>query len=188
MDLIERAYEYIIEHLQTDVGRFYGTVSHLNIGVGLIFGGIRYPWYNDERHIFQTRRGVVYVMTHECDVTDGNRRPFNDDVLICPIMKFEEFVKVYHCQYGEEKMISFLRNIAQRKVFRLMYFPPLPGELGYGGIMFLNMIANTKISSFSLEGAQRVGALSMFGLFEVDRMLERHLLRPKDQRLSFSIH
>lgn len=179
------AYEFISSRISTDVGRFYGDHAGLSIGVGIITKGIRIPFYNEERDVFRTISSTVFVLTHECDVSQENIRPFNDDILVCPLILFENFVNLYNEKFGEASLQSFLDNVAKRNVSRLMYFPPLGGVFEYGAIMFMNAISSTKIRAFQIPSARVAGALSEFGLREVDHVLENHLLRPKDQKLSF---
>jgi hypothetical protein len=178
------AYDIIRNNLKMDVGRFYGTYEHLSLGAGLIYDGIRFPVYVEEDDAFVTLQGLVYVLSHECDAADENQRAFNDDVLISPIIKFEEFYTHLLESYDAGNQASFLGHLASRNISRLMYFPPLPPALPYGGVIFLNQITHTKVSQFIRERAKRIGALSQFGLREFDFFLTRHLLRPKDELLS----
>lgn len=178
------AYDIVSNNLKMDVGRFYGAYDHLSLGAGLIYDGIRFPVYSAEDDAFVTLQGVVHVISHECDTADENQRAFNDDVLITPIITFEEFYSHLVRSYEAGYQVSFLNNLASRNVSRLMYFPPLPTALPYGGVIFLNQITHTKISQFERESAKRIGALSQFGLREFDFFLTRHLLRPKDELLS----
>jgi hypothetical protein len=88
---VKDAYEFMMAHLLTDVGRFYGSGQSLSLGAGLLFRGVRYPIYVEATYLFMTVRGMVYVLTHECDVDPNNIRPFNDDVLICPVIPLGDF-------------------------------------------------------------------------------------------------
>lgn len=185
---IKESYEWIEQHLQIDVGRFYGTAQGLSIGTGLLFDRIRYPVYNEEKNVFQTRKGLVYVLTHECDIDQNNIRPFNEDLLVCPIIKLEYFTKLFVEKYGGARLKEFLRNLALRNVSRLMYFPPLHEHLNYGGVIYFNFLGSTKVQAFALEEARKIGALSVFGLSEVDRMLQNHFFREKQQGLPLSVH
>jgi hypothetical protein len=179
------AYAFVASRLVTDVGRFYGSYEGLSIGAGIIVRNVRIPAYNDERHVFMTISSTVYVMTHECDVAQENIRPFNDDVLVCPLIALERFVPLFEERYGEEGLQSFLDNVAKRNVSRIMYFPVLHSVFEYGAMLYLNAISSTKLSAFELPNVSITGALSEFGLQEVDFLVENHLLRPKDEPLSF---
>jgi len=174
----------ISEYASMDAGRFYGAPAELSLGAGLIYSGIRYPVFQPEREMFGTRSGAVYVLTHECDVDAENRRPFNDDVVVCPLIPLETFVDVFSEAYPASDLREFLINIAQRRINRILYFPPLPNIFGYGAVLFLNQLAATKISAFERDGSIKVGALSAFGLESVDQVLRNHLFRPKSERLS----
>jgi hypothetical protein len=182
---VQDAYTFIASRIVTDVGRFYGSYEGLSLGAGLIFRGVRVPVYNEERHVFMTATSTVYVMTHECDVAQENIRPFNDDVLVCPLLALENFVPLYEQRYTEAGLQSFLDNVAKRNVSRIMYFPCLHGTFDYGAMLYLNAISSTKLTAFNLPNVSVTGALSEFGLREVDFLLENHFLRPKDEPLAF---
>jgi hypothetical protein len=182
---VQDAYKFIVSRLLTDVGRFYGSHAGLSLGAGLIFRGVRVPLYNEERNVFMTVASTVYVMTHECDVAQENVRPLNDDVLVCPLMALEQFVPIYEQRYAESGLKSFLDNVAKRNVYRLMYFPCLRGTFDYGAMLYLNAISSTKVTAFNLPNVSVTGAVSEWGLREVDFLLENHFLRPKDERLAF---
>jgi hypothetical protein len=184
----DECYSLINAHLGFDAIRFYGEASHLSLGRGLIYGGILYPLFHQTDMSFLTVEGSVYVITHECDVSQENVRPYNDDVLICPLSPFELFAARYEEAYGEQRLKSFLANIARGKVSRLMYFPRMDGYFGYGAIVFLNQMCGTKVQAFNREGVEKIAALSPVGAFLVERMLHNHFLRPKDEMLSPKVH
>ena len=185
---VEEAYAVVCEHMRTNPGRFYGVAGDLDVGAGLIYDGVLFPMYAADRRLFGTKRGPVYVLTHECDVAQENRRPFNDDVVICPLVPLEEFVHRYSSSYDEASLAEFLVQIVKRHVFRLVYFPPLADRFPYGALMFMNQVCSTKLEVFEFDGVERLGALSAYGLREIDFFLENQFLRPKDQLLSFTIH
>ena len=182
---IRDAYGVVESQLDIDAGRFYGPSANLNLGVGLIYDGVQYAVYNAPIDDFMVVQGLNYILTHECDVEKSNVRPLNDYVLICPVIPLEKFVCQWQKVMGEEGLKSFLSELAKWKIHRLIYFPIIPGKLPHGGILYLNFIANTHYSIFEKANVKPVCALSGYGLTWIDKSIERHLLRPKDdnQRL-----
>jgi hypothetical protein len=66
-------------------GAFYGHV-------GLRSLGIRHAIFDEQDKLFDTVSGLVYILTHECDVDTHNQRAFNNYILICPIINLEALV------------------------------------------------------------------------------------------------
>jgi len=172
----KEAYDVIAPCIQ-DAGSFYGEDPSLAVGVGQVFSGVRFPVYDEDKAVFKTVRGLVYVFTHECDISQENERPFNDDVAIVPLVPFENFVEHFLPSVVAPKQAGFLHNLANYRVSRMMYFPPHP-SFGFGGVIFLNQIASTKLHAFNFEGVTRVAVLSAIGRRRVDYVFENHFLRP----------
>lgn len=170
-----KIFEEISGHL---FGSFYGPVDGLPIGAGLISSGIPYPFFDETSKQYITLRGLVYVITHECDVDQSNVRPYNEDVLICPIIPLEEFVSDFVTRYGSSKLKSFLENASRGTVSRLTYLPPIK-SIPYGGLLYLNWITHTRIEVFSGNGCKIEAALSAKGMRGLDFILQQHLFRPK---------
>ena len=82
---IERAKAIASQKFPYQSGAFYGNCSGLNIGVGLIYDNIPYSIFDRNEKLFDTVAGLVYILSHECDVDEDNPRFFNDDGQICPI-------------------------------------------------------------------------------------------------------
>jgi hypothetical protein len=178
-------YDFITERLRYKADRFYGIAAHLSLGRGLVYKGIRYPVYVDEECRFKTVEGIVYVLTHECDVSAQNVRSFNEDILICPLIPFEFFVEKFLSEAGgDDKLRPYLKNLGSGRMSRLMYFPKINGYCNFGSIMFLNQMCATNLRVFGLESAERIAALGPVGAHEVERVLREHLLRPKDEMLT----
>jgi hypothetical protein len=56
-----------------DSGKYYGPIGPgLAIGVGLFYSNVRIPVYDAGRGIFLTTTASVLVLTHECDIEQGN--------------------------------------------------------------------------------------------------------------------
>lgn len=168
-----------------DVGKFYGEAAHLALGAGLFYDKVLSPLYNEQEKIFFTVRRPVYVLTHECDVDPANARPFNDYVSFCPVIPLPLFLKRYQDRWTNEELLkSFLANVANRSVGRLVYVPPIGDLLEYGGLVYLNNIDSTHVSAF--EGLKPFAALSAYGLRELDMSLRYSLLREKADAVSLS--
>ena len=145
----------------------------------MFFSNVRLPAFDSNALLYKTVRGLVYVVTHECDVSQDNRRPLNDSVLICPLIRFEEFVAEFNAL---PNLPAFLGELATRDVFRAIYVPSLR-EIPYGAILYLNRITSTHVSAFEESGVDCIGAVSTTGLREIDASLQNLLMREKADRL-----
>jgi hypothetical protein len=182
---IEDAYSAVVNNLTIDVGKFYAPGDSLSLGKGIFYSGVLYPIYDEDQEIYITAQGLVYILTHECDVDPDNERLFNDDLLICPVIPFEHLIESLQVDLSEASLGGFLGNLATRRIYRLIYIPPCPQELPYGGVMYLNHITNTHVSAFERVGVKRLAALTGYGLGIVEPVIENHLLRPKAERLAY---
>ncbi len=182
MKTLDETINSAISAFKYDSGKFYGDPSNLDLGVGLIYDYIRYALYDTSSEAFDTVEGLVYILTHECDVS--NERAFNDHVLICPIIDFKIFATSYVLTFSAERFAQLAADLVQDLIFRAVYIPPISQNiLPHGGILYLNQITNTHLSVFNLTGAQKVSALSGYAQRIIDTKLQNHLLRPKDQKL-----
>lgn len=182
---VREAYEHIVRCSNANFGRFYQPGSLLALGKGKLFSSALFSIFDPDKAVFLTARGLVLVLTHECDVEAENSRLYNEDVLVCPIVPLEALVEDLSAEVSQSHLISFLTNLGARNISRLIYLPPSPPHLEYGGVLFLNQITNTHVSAFSRHGASSICALTGYGLQEVEYMLENHLLRPKAERIAF---
>lgn len=173
----KECYDFINDKVARIAQTFYGEFAHLSLGRGLIYNGILYPLYIEEENRFRTLEGLVYVLSHECDVDQNNIRPYNDDILVCPMTPLEYVVECFAGKDNDLK--SFLGHVAKGRMSRLMYFPKIGDVLEYGAMVFWNQICGTKVQAFNREGAQKVAALSFEGLYAVETALRDHFLRPK---------
>jgi hypothetical protein len=176
---VEEAYRLVTRSSKLDVGRFYATGTNVGLGKGKIYKSVRVPIYSEQASKFDTREGIVYVLTHECDVDESNDRLFNTEVLICPIIQLADVVAEVQEEVSTEYLVSFLANLGARNIPRLIYLPPWSPQLPYGGIMYLNHISSTHVSAFAIEHAAPIAMLTAYGLMIVEHMIENHLLRPK---------
>jgi hypothetical protein len=138
--------------------------------------------YDEEAGRFAVKAGLVYVISHECDLDPENERLMNELAIVCPIMKMESFVAAAE-PLGDEFVSGFLSNLAARYVSRAVYLPPIADALPFGGMLYLNSISHTHISKLTNQETVAIGCVTSRGLFEIDMALERHLRRPKADTL-----
>ncbi|OQY55767.1 MAG: hypothetical protein DRR08_17275 [Candidatus Parabeggiatoa sp. nov. 2] len=182
---VNTAYRFMMNRLSIDAGKFFASGKDLSLGVGKIYSGVLYPQYDEQEQIFVTLEGIVYIITHECDIDQNNIRFFNTEVLICPIIPFDIFIEEYQAEHpkDENKLKSLLSSLAQRKVSRVIYIPQYAPDLPYGGLLYFNQITNTHISTFSLASVKEVCTVTRYGLEIIDQSIENHFLRPKAEDL-----
>ena len=165
-------------------GAFYGHVGLRSLGVGLIYDGIRYAIFDEQEKLFDTVSGLVYVLTHECDIDADNQRAFNNYVLICPIINLETIVSEFAMIKSDDYIINITKDLVSDKIFRALYFPPYDSEqIPQGGVLYLNQIASTHVSAFGEAEARPICALSSYAQQIVDLKLQNHLFRPKAESL-----
>lgn len=181
----DEAYKILTENSYTNTGKFYQSGSDLSLGSGKLYAGVRYPIYNPEDNLFDTLEGSVFILTHECDVSTENKRPFSDYLVFCPIIALEEFIADYKDHIQDESALkSFLSNLGSNNVSRVVFIPAC-GELRYGGLLYLNQISNTHKKVFESDAVRSFGATTAYGLSIIDISLTNHLLRPKSESLAF---
>jgi hypothetical protein len=185
---IDEYFNFINRHLTVSETDFYVTENHFALGRGLIYDQVRYPLYLPDERKFRTVEGRVYVLTHECDADQSNIRPYNDDILICPLLQFEIWVCDFHQRYGRDKCLSWLANMGKRKISRLFYFPKIDDRFRFGAVAFLNQMYSTKINEFVEDRAQLVSSLSSDGLEDIQTVLRTHFFRPKVDVASSATH
>ncbi len=182
---VDEALRYVLANSKTDIGRFFATGEHLSLGKGKFYDFLTFPLFDDTLQVFITVEGIGYVLTHECDVDQQNTRIFNDDVLICPVIPFQDLVEELKQELPRDQLLAFLGNLGARNIYRLIYIPPLGGRLEFGGVLYLNHITNTPVSIFSNGKTTSIGALTGYSLTIVEYAIENHLMRPKAERLAF---
>jgi hypothetical protein len=182
VETLDDAFAVVTENLpyRQSVKRFYGTSYGVTLGVGMLYAQIRQPAFDKDSRFYKTVRGAAYVITHECDVSQANARIFNDAVLICPLIRFEDFFEEFK---AHPNLGAFLGELATRDVYRAVYIPPI-GDFEYGAVLYLNRISSTDVRSFSEEPAQCIGTVSALGLREIDAALSNLLMREKADMLT----
>jgi hypothetical protein len=171
-----------VDQFPYQIGAFYGASAGLALGVGLVVDGVTFPLFDEAEGLFDTARGLVYVLTHECDL--DNERAFNDYVLVCPIIGFDVFAEGYAEKLSEGALAGLIPDLAGDRIYRALYVPPISNEvLPFGGIIYFNQICSTHVSSFKVDGAKNVCALSSYAQQIIDMKLTNHLLRPKAEPL-----
>lgn len=180
---VKTAYE-ITSAGSADAGRFYSQAGDLSLGTGLILSSAAYPTYSVEDRSFLVVEGLVYVLTHECDLAAENERPFNDYAVVCPIIPMDTAVSAYEAAFGEVQAFSFFDSVGKRLVERVMYLPPISKVLPFGGLLYFGLLTNTHISELEREGVGRCAAVTAYGLRAIDLALESVLRRPKSEALA----
>ncbi len=168
----------------TDAGRFYGEVGDLSLGAGIIVYPAAYPTYSVENSEFLVVEGLVYILTHECDLASENVRPFNDHAVICPIIPIEAALIAYREAFGAEQAASFFDAIGKRMVERVVYLPPIADILPLGGLMYFGLLSNIHVSELERPTAVRAAAVTAYGLNIIDIAVENAFRRPKSESLS----
>lgn len=178
----DEAYEILKGHCQFDIGKFYGHTDGLSLGTGLLYNDVRCPEFDPDHSIFVTVERQAYVLTHECDIDPANERAFNDHLLICPVIRLEDFVAEFEAEFASrDALVGFLVATAKRQVSRVVFLPAA-GGLEKGGLLYLNALASTHVST--LADKRPFAAVSAFGLQSIDYALQNHLLRQKAERLA----
>jgi hypothetical protein len=165
-------------------GAFYGAAAGCSLGAGVIYGDAVFPLFDNASGAFDTVQGLVYVVTHECDVDQSNVRRFNEFVVVCPLIPLEDLVAEYESSIGESELKSLLVSAAKNDVFRVFFLPPTPSLLGVpalerGALMYLNQLCSTHVSFFIPGRATALCALSTHGLERLDWKFQNLLFRPK---------
>ena len=169
-----RAAEQAAKSFPYRPGAYYGTAGGRTLGAGLIYDSVQYPLLDEDTSFFDTVAGLVYVLTHECDVDPANERLFNESVIICPIIKFEEWVSEFALFSSETAVLQAITDLAGDRIFRATYLPPLPdGSLPFGGILYLRRIKNFKEKALTgdtpwINGGYFVCEPSVFDLIKDD--------------------
>jgi len=126
MALADDALAQILQKYTYSAGMFYGSAAGLDLGAGLFYQDVIHPVYNEETRKYDTRAGAAYILTHECDIDPANRRHFNTEVSVLPLIMFEDFCEEYMEEYSRGALFAFLDNLAKDEVSRVMYVPPIP--------------------------------------------------------------
>ena len=178
---IEKASKLAVNHCRYKVGAFYGSPSGLALGVGIVYDSIRYPLLDDATNLYDTVEGLVYVLTHECDIDPLNERIFNEYVLVCPIIRFEHWAVELAASMNEGALFGLIPDLSQDKIFRAFYLPPLGEALPFGGVLYFNQICSAHRNSFA--SAEAISALSTYAQRIIDMKLQNHFFRPKSDQL-----
>src|ERR1700730_866789 len=183
-DLVAAAGEH--SHIR-HAGAFYGSAQGLEPGTGLIFSGITYATFNPTERRFEARRGLILVLTHECDIAPENERAFNEFFIAAPLILVAGFAEMFDTRRDLAR--NLVQDIASDKIHRMFFLPPthelLPSEnLKRGAFIYLNALTSGHVSQLQAEGVRPECALSTYGLEVLDQKLKNHLFRPPAQQLA----
>jgi hypothetical protein len=183
----QQAFELATANSPPAFDRFYGPVGDAGIGAGILLNNVEFPTYIAQQDGFGVLRGLVLVLTHECDLDQANDRIMNDAAIVCPVIPLESFAESLEAVLDDQAAGVLLGNVTARYVNRLVYLPLIPDVLPLGGYLYLNMLTNTHYSKLASDDVQSVCMMSGDGLRELDYALERHLRRPKADRVPFEV-
>jgi hypothetical protein len=170
-------------------GAFYGRADTLAPGAGVIYTGITYAHFNAQEGRFEARRGMVLILTHECDIDPANDRDFNENFVFAPLIPLAALATEYERLSRKDAAKSLVVETARDKVNRLLFLPPVSTEhidapqLSLGALIFWNWLGNTHVTQLKSEGVKALCALSEHGMTIADRRFQEHFLRPKSERL-----
>lgn len=167
--------------------KFFGSADQLDLGVGLILNNATYPVYDDDAADWQIVEGLVYVVSHECDIAQENERPFNDAALICPIIPLSNVIDQYLAGLTVDQTRSFVHQLANSNVDRAAFIPAIADHLPHGGVLYFSTITSTSVLELMREEVILQCAITVPALKYIDdRMHHAILKRPKDQALPFA--
>lgn len=179
------AYDIISARI-TEPGRYFGPAGKLSTGVGLFLRNAPYATYSRDEEDYVVVDGLVYVLTHECDISEENDRPFNDFAVVCPITPLELVAEEYVARFNADKAQQFFDALAQEAIERVVYVPPIADVLPLGGVMYFGLLSSIHVSELLRDTVERCGALTVFGLSVIDRAVQRAFLRPKSEELALA--
>jgi hypothetical protein len=164
-----------------NVGRFYGPAAGFDLGAGLILQNVAFPLYSVAEQDFEIVEGLVYILSHECDIDQANERPYSDLATLCPIIPLEAAFEKYLERRSSNEAGAFFGNVGKRLVERITYIPAIAEHLPYGGLLYFGMLSHTHVDELSNERVLRCAAVSMYGLQSIDAALQQAFAKPKAQ-------
>lgn len=178
----ERALEILQASALDRPETFYAPDNALPLGAGLLIDDVEFPIFDPDSDRFAVVKGLIYLLSHECDLDPANARVLNDMALVCPVLAIPEFlVDCERIGIEDHEVGATLGNLAKRLVSRAVYFPSLHDRLPLGGLLYLNKMASTPVARL-LQGG-RLCTLTAIGVQTVDLALDNHLRRPKAEPL-----
>lgn len=136
----------------SDYSRFYGQPLELDWGVGVLGRNLTYPLFDSASADFILAEGVAYVVSHECDIDQENDRPFNNAVLVCPVIPFEAALDHLNSHRTPSQVRGFIDALSNNTVDRVIYIPALPDALPWGGLLYFNAMSHTDVSEVEKIG------------------------------------
>jgi hypothetical protein len=176
---IDEAVKFVHQATERDAGRYFANIGpSVQLGVGLIYDGIDYPAFNIENNRYKMQRGIVLVLTHECDIDRGNNKVFNDDILVAPLVPIEPVIARIAANRTSSEVKAYLGDLAAGRISQILYLPPWE-QWPNGAVIFLNQITHARYEQFGKPAAHRIVALTGFGYSKLHIHLTNHLLRAK---------
>lgn len=181
---LDEAVNRLFDKAQGDSGKYYGAVHReLGLGVGLIYSGIAFPVYDAEKQQFVMFKGSALVLTHECDIEVSSDKVFNQDVLVLPLVPFEDVYNAICASRKGAEVGAYIGDLAAGRISQLVYLPPWPKAWPHGIVLYLNRISHTHITEFQCDGVVPIGTLTTHGMYVLQDRLSHHLFREKVDRL-----
>ncbi|WP_420137739.1 hypothetical protein [Sphingomonas sp.] len=178
----DAAHEILTHSARDGANVFYGSVEGLATGVGLLIDSVDFARFDEVDDRFRVESGLVYVLSHECDLEPANDRLLNELALVCPVLDLESFLAEASEQgVADTTLKSFLSNLSARNVSRAIYLPPIEGRLPLGGLLYLNLMSST--ATQHLATRPKVCAVTAYGHRVIDMALENHFRREKSEPL-----
>jgi len=182
---LQRAREILVGPTPEAEGSFYGSPEGLSLGRGLIIADVPFPALRADRQGFSVQSGLVYVLSHECDLEAANVRFLNGNALVGTLLQLADVLNEAAARGVEESdLAGVLGHLASRRMARAVYFPPIPDHLENGGILSLNTISFTSVEL--LNQGSRVAAVTDYADRVIEEALREHLTREKSELLPLS--
>lgn len=183
MGTLEESITSVLRNYKYNPKDFWASPQGLSLGAGLVYSDITYPLLDIQKGLYDTVSGMILVLTHECDIDKTNDRYFNEELIICPILPFGDFIENYIEEISNDNFKnSFLPALSKGDINRVMYVPSIETEaLPHGGLIYFNQLCSTHITMF--DGKTPIAATSALGLQQIDIKMRNHLFRPKSEEL-----
>jgi hypothetical protein len=151
----------------------------LSLGTGVIVSDIPLPIFVPDASAYQIRESIALILSHECDISQDNKRPNNSDVIVVPLIPFEEFFATLP---NDAAARSYVGHLVSGNISQLFFLPPWEKH-PTGSVVYLNRICSTHIDLVARDGVKKVIALSAYGHQKLIERLGDHLLRGKAEQL-----
>lgn len=113
MDL-QRAREILVGPTPEAEGSFYGSPEGLSLGRGLVIAGVPFPALRPDGSGFSVQAGLVYVLSHECDLEATNVRFLNGNALVGNLLQLADVLEEANARgMAESDLAGVLGHLGQ---------------------------------------------------------------------------